>query len=225
MTTGAQRASGFRTSERSHALAAPGDAGQGSDSQPARWLELMVAPAVGLTMLPVYAVLAARMGRKRAWLAGFPIYWTVWCLAVPTMILRPRGVARVFGRSRRDRVAAALAILPPFVAAAGGAMGGGTGSRQDAILLAGTGWGTGSAKNFAGAASMPRAIRTLGAALSGRRSGSPSGTWRRDRWATRDAGARSSSARPGSGLPTGPLPDGRDPSGGPSRLTRCPGSP
>jgi membrane protease YdiL (CAAX protease family) len=103
----------------------------------------MVAPAVGLTMLPVYAVLAARMGRKRAWLAGFPIYWIVWCLAVPTMILRPRGVANVFGRSRRDRVAAALAVLPPFVAAVGGALGGDTGSRQDAILLAGTAVGNG----------------------------------------------------------------------------------
>jgi membrane protease YdiL (CAAX protease family) len=94
-------------------------------------------------MLPVYSALASRLGRRRAWYAGLPIYWLVWCLAVPALILGPRGVARVLGRSRRDRAAVALAALPPLVAAAGGAAGWGTSSRREAILLAGTAVGNG----------------------------------------------------------------------------------
>lgn len=48
------------------------------------------------------------LGPVKGYLAAFVMYWTVWCLAVPTALLGPAGVTRLFSRpqglpSRRRR--------------------------------------------------------------------------------------------------------------------------
>ena len=41
---------------------------------------LAALPTLALTMIPVYRLLARWLGRKRAWYAGFVVYWSIWCI-------------------------------------------------------------------------------------------------------------------------------------------------
>jgi membrane protease YdiL (CAAX protease family) len=41
---------------------------------------LAALPILTLTMIPAYRLLARWLGRKRAWYAGFVVYWLIWCI-------------------------------------------------------------------------------------------------------------------------------------------------
>jgi membrane protease YdiL (CAAX protease family) len=47
-------------------------------------------PTLTLTMIPVFGLLARWLGRKRAWYAGFLVYWPIWCILFPLRIVGPQ---------------------------------------------------------------------------------------------------------------------------------------
>jgi uncharacterized protein len=43
-------------------------------------IALAALPTLVLSMIPVYRLLARWLGQKRAWYAGFVVYWLIWCI-------------------------------------------------------------------------------------------------------------------------------------------------
>ncbi|HVP59555.1 MAG TPA: CPBP family intramembrane glutamic endopeptidase [Myxococcaceae bacterium] len=80
---------------------------------------LGAGPAVVLTMVPIYLALLRVLPREWAWMAGFLVYWSAWCVAFPLVLLGPRRVAGMFRRPRWDAVAAVFAVVPVLVALLG----------------------------------------------------------------------------------------------------------
>lgn len=83
-----------------------------------REVSLWVMPLFAL--LTTYAVLqSARslFAPRAAYGMGLLFYWVVWCLLLPIAIVGPRGVAGMFGRSRRElRLREiVLFVLPPVI--------------------------------------------------------------------------------------------------------------
>jgi membrane protease YdiL (CAAX protease family) len=85
---------------RAAVIAQPGDA------KIRRRRLLAAAPVMVLaTMLPAYRLLAAALGPVRGYLAGFSIYWLLWCLLFPLSLCGWQQVRRMF------RVAQSRAVL------------------------------------------------------------------------------------------------------------------
>ena len=77
------------------------------------------APAVVVSMIPVFRVLGHELGHRRAWIAGIFVYWAVWCIALPLLLLGGRGVKRLFERGRMTWLAWLVVALPPLVSLIG----------------------------------------------------------------------------------------------------------
>lgn len=58
---------------------------------------LLLAPAAVLaSMAPAFDLLVSRLGLRRGYLAGFALYWSVWCGLVPWALLGTDGVVALF---------------------------------------------------------------------------------------------------------------------------------
>jgi membrane protease YdiL (CAAX protease family) len=100
---------------------------------------LLGAPAVVVMMLPVYAMLLRLLPREQAWLAGFVVYWGLWCVAFPLGLLGRHRVFQLFRRPKWHSGAAALAVVPVVVTLVGRFVPHGeTHSPLPPLLLAGT---------------------------------------------------------------------------------------
>jgi len=78
-------------------------------------LAIFSGPAVVVSMLLVYTALTRALPREQAWLAGFVVYWGVWCIAFPVALLGVSRVSQMFRRPRWHSGAAALAAMPVVV--------------------------------------------------------------------------------------------------------------
>ncbi len=77
------------------------------------------APAVVVSMIPVFRLLGHALGNRRAWIAGILVYWAVWCVALPLLLLGGREVKRLFARGRMTWLAWLVVALPPLVSLIG----------------------------------------------------------------------------------------------------------
>ncbi len=82
-------------------------------------LAILGGPAVVVSMLPVYAALTRVLPREQAWLAGFVVYWGLWCIAFPVGLLGARRVIHMFRPPSWHPGAAALAAAPVVVTLVG----------------------------------------------------------------------------------------------------------
>lgn len=91
-------------------------------SRPKQLLALATPARVYPSMRVVFGLTAARLGRRRGYLAGFVLYWVGWCVSVPLWLLgRQRAVALFRARPadasgvrRRDLLAVAVPPLLGF---------------------------------------------------------------------------------------------------------------
>ncbi len=72
-----------------------------------------------LSMLAVYRLLARRLGTRRAWYAGFIVYWSVWGISFPLGLLGFRDLKALFAYRRPRALGWILLIVPPLFALAG----------------------------------------------------------------------------------------------------------
>ena len=79
----------------------------------------VAAPAVLVSMIPVFRFLEATLGSRRAWIAGIFVYWAVWCVTLPMLILGWRGAKRLFERGRMTWLAWLVVTMPPLVSLIG----------------------------------------------------------------------------------------------------------
>ena len=78
-------------------------------------ISIVALPVLVVTMFAVYQMFASFLGRELAWYAGFWIYWLLWCIAFPALMLGWRSMSRLFGHGRLDAVTFLLMILPPAI--------------------------------------------------------------------------------------------------------------
>jgi membrane protease YdiL (CAAX protease family) len=71
------------------------------NSKKAGKLLIAAAPLVPVTTIPLFYLLVARWGPARGLLAGFGLYWLLWCLVLPALLL-PAGSLRALLRPPRD---------------------------------------------------------------------------------------------------------------------------
>jgi membrane protease YdiL (CAAX protease family) len=72
---------------------------------------------VPLSMAATFAVLQRLLGPRRAYRAGFALYWGAWCGAFPLWVLGPRGAARLLLHARRPGLVDLLLLAAPAVGA------------------------------------------------------------------------------------------------------------
>lgn len=91
------------------------------DQELAGIILLAVPPALLFCMTAVFSQLENLLGRERGYLLGFGIYWLVWCLAVPLLLLGGKGFVSMFEQStplfsRSSILASIVFVLVPAVA-------------------------------------------------------------------------------------------------------------
>jgi len=90
----------------------------GSSRLQRRRCALLAAPIlVPVSMAGAFAGLQRLLGPRRAYNAGFALYWAGWCLAFPLWLAGPRRVVRLLREGARPS-AAELALLALPVAGA-----------------------------------------------------------------------------------------------------------
>ena len=82
-------------------------------------LALAAPPTLTLTMIPVYRLLARWLGRKRAWYAGFMVYWLIWCIPFPLWAIGPRKLGELLKFQRLQKVEWFMLIISPTLAVLG----------------------------------------------------------------------------------------------------------
>ena len=84
-----------------------------------RWATLVAPAAVPLTMSAVFAVLGRCLPARPAHVAGFGVYWTVWCAAFPLWVLGRDGALQALRAGRRLQPAEIAVLALPVVGAVG----------------------------------------------------------------------------------------------------------
>jgi len=85
-------------------------------------LTLAAPIAAPLTMTAIFAALARRLSPRRAYAAGFTVYWAGWCFAFPLWVLGPRGVVREVRTGRRPTPVEVALLAFPVAGAVGTAL-------------------------------------------------------------------------------------------------------
>lgn len=80
---------------------------------------IVMLPLLTLTMIPVYRLLARLLGKKKAWYAGFLVYWLVWCIFFPLRLLGFKKLRVLFQCRRPTALGWFMLIFPPFMALLG----------------------------------------------------------------------------------------------------------
>jgi len=91
--------------------------GQGSDGGARHVPVLTVAVGVPLSMAVTFAALRRSLPPRRAYDAGFAVYWLGWGLAYPLRVLGPRRATRLLTTGRRPAPGEAAMLLVPVVGA------------------------------------------------------------------------------------------------------------
>jgi membrane protease YdiL (CAAX protease family) len=85
-----------------------------------RQIIALVAPILLFgSMYPVFQLLKKRIGREKAWFAGFWVYWSVWCILFPLLLLGPARLFGLFQVRVPDTIGWVLVVLPPAVSLLG----------------------------------------------------------------------------------------------------------
>jgi hypothetical protein len=75
---------------------------------------VLAAPvAVPVTMSGAFAILARVLPPRRAYNAGFALYWAGWCLGFPLWALGPRRCLKLLVSGRWPSAGETAALLPP----------------------------------------------------------------------------------------------------------------
>jgi len=74
------------------------------------------APAVLLTMAPVFQLTGNWLGREAGWYAGFPVYWIVWCIVFPLSTVGWSGIRETLRSRHMSTTDWSLVTLPPMMA-------------------------------------------------------------------------------------------------------------
>ncbi len=77
---------------------------------------LAALPTLTLTMIPVYRLLARWLGRKRAWYAGFVVYWLIWCIPFPLWAIGVRKLKELLKFQRLHKAEWFMLIIFPMLA-------------------------------------------------------------------------------------------------------------
>ena len=70
-------------------------------------------------MVPIFRALARKLGPTRGWYAGLVVYWLLWGLLFPLLLLGKQAVLDLFRRPTIDLPAGLLAAVPVLFAAIG----------------------------------------------------------------------------------------------------------
>lgn len=76
-------------------------------------------PLLVLSMLALYRLLARRLEARKAWYAGFPVYWSVWCIAFPLWLLGFKDVKVMFAYRHPRTLDWLMLIAPPVLSVIG----------------------------------------------------------------------------------------------------------
>jgi uncharacterized protein len=77
-----------------------------------QWIAILALPVLVLMMLGIYQKAARRWGRRRAWYAGFWVYWPLWCLFFPWRMLGWQKLREVLGPRKLSTRGWPLLLLP-----------------------------------------------------------------------------------------------------------------
>ena len=77
---------------------------------------LAALPTLTLTMIPTYRLLARWLGQKRAWYAGFVVYWLMWCIPVSLWAIGPRKLKELLTVQRLHKAEWFMLIIYPALA-------------------------------------------------------------------------------------------------------------
>lgn len=80
---------------------------------------LAALPTLTLTMIPVYRLLARWLGQKRAWYAGFVVYWSIWCIPFSLWAIGPRKLKELLRFQRWQPAEWLTLIMLPLLALLG----------------------------------------------------------------------------------------------------------
>ena len=69
-----------------------------------------------VTMIPVFRLLARWLGRKRAWYAGFLVYWPIWCILFPLWAIGRRKLRELLKFQRLNKAEWFMLIISPTLA-------------------------------------------------------------------------------------------------------------
>jgi len=77
---------------------------------------LAALPTLTLTMIPTYRLLARWLGQKRAWYAGFVVYWLIWCIPFSLWAIGLRRLRELLRFQRLRKVEWFMLIIYPALA-------------------------------------------------------------------------------------------------------------
>jgi len=77
---------------------------------------LAALPTLTLTMIPVFRLLAHWLGRKRAWYAGFVVYWLIWCIPFSLWAIGLRRLRELLRFQRLRKAEWFMLIIYPTLA-------------------------------------------------------------------------------------------------------------
>ncbi|HTP11868.1 MAG TPA: CPBP family intramembrane glutamic endopeptidase [Anaerolineae bacterium] len=77
---------------------------------------LAALPTLALTMIPTYRLLARWLGQKRAWYAGFVVYWSIWCIPFSLWAIGPRKLKELLKFKRLYKAEWFMLIIFPTLA-------------------------------------------------------------------------------------------------------------
>ena len=77
---------------------------------------LAALPTLVLTMIPVYRLLARWLGQRRAWYAGFVVYWSIWCIPFSLWAIGPRRLKELLKFKRLYQAEWFMLIIFPTLA-------------------------------------------------------------------------------------------------------------
>lgn len=82
-------------------------------------LAVAALPTLALTMIPVFRLLARWLGPRRAWYAGFLVYWPVWCMVFPLWLVGSQKLRALLQFRRPQAVEWFIMIVPALLAFVG----------------------------------------------------------------------------------------------------------
>jgi hypothetical protein len=79
-------------------------------------IALAALPTLVLSMIPVYRLLARWLGQKRAWYAGFVVYWLMWCIPFSLWAIGLRRLCELLRFQRLRKAEWFMLIIYPTLA-------------------------------------------------------------------------------------------------------------
>jgi len=77
------------------------------------------APVLVLSMIAVYRISSRTLDHQFVWYAGFLLYWLLWCVLFPLLLLGRGRVISLFASARMSTAAWILVAVPPAVSLIG----------------------------------------------------------------------------------------------------------